>query len=118
MLFNYNHFCFEYIRVYFIVTRIEAFIKNDYSNFIEGESTEFKCIITNINYNLISQITWFHNENIIKNNESGFEFFDNFTLKITSLSHSFHNGDYYCQIDLISFNRINSSIFSLMVECK
>ena len=96
-------------------------IKTDSTNFLEGGSIALTCTITNINSSLISQITWFHNKNIIKKNQSsGFEIFNNFTLKISNLSHLLHNGNYYCEIEFIlnSINIMNSTMFVLMIECK
>ncbi len=96
-------------------------IKSDSTIFLEGGSIALTCTITNLNSSLISHITWFHNKNIIKKSQSsGFELFDNFTLKISNLSHLLHNGNFYCEVEFLlnSINKINSTMFILMIECK
>jgi hypothetical protein len=90
----------------------------DSSEFIEKESTSFKCKFNGIEKDQISSIKWYRDGEEL--NSTNNLFFDDkeFRLEIMDLSHFNDNGKYECSLELTNSQVIFSNKVELRAKCK
>ena len=82
----------------------------------EDNPIKIHCDFTDIDSKMINSIKWF--TNLTGLNIEDLEFSeDNRTIEIANLSHRIHNGDYKCQVELIT-GQIFESTKTIIVLCK